>query len=846
MHEAIHAIWYVALALGLASLGCLVAAIVSERFNRWFSWSSKMAGKLAIIIVGTFFLVFPIAAFDMDGSGNIVWQTLSESIPGAIYETAQVLVLQVGLDTWSLEVFGAIGEGILGHVYFWLLVFFAIACPVALAMTAIDVVLNGLSGFAVRAKSLKKAVRRAPIYVFYGLSDNTVTLALDLLAHVGARETPARERMPLLVFTNVSGESASSGESFEGQVREAAAGVADIVVTPMVLEDLPRHIAPWARKRCQTHYLVISNDEALNVRTTIRLTDVFVEELLARELDRLNWNVARVAERPEVSDETRALAANIHVWCTHDNPDDDLIFDSLPFRGPSEEIMSALLRAREGHAHLSSPAAIARRVLPLEQRIRSLFEVRLIFEAREMVWDALVEHPLTEVLDPIDLSRGAPPAQRLFVLVVGLGASGVEAVKAAFWFGRLPGVELNICAVDRDASARLLELGAAAPGLVEERHATPSGSRVPTVTLIEADPASLDLECLLKGDEMRGLTLENGEVRSLPFRLPDEAHVYAMATLEDDSENMAIALRLQRALADRALEGRLPAALRERPVVSLELVDEELFDSVAHLADGEEVFPLTPFGATYRTFSYESVLAAPWERAALNLQGAHEAAFALARGGSAEVSFADAVESYNSLEVRKLSDRAEVRFAIYRLWCLGLDHGSGLDDDLHEEWLEKLDAVGVLEAAHEGDPEARACVSGTPFATEAMDAASREARVAQTLAESKVARDRWPVLSALGDLEHARWCAFFRAQGWRTIADFDELERTMALVGRTDEPAWPYPHQSTRLHAHYYLVDDPIEAARRGAECRDDPCSDDRLIVLETIRALRGDIVPLG
>lgn len=836
-------IWICGLALGFASLAALICAIVSERFNRLFPLSSSMGGKLAIIVLGTFFLVFPIAAFDTAGTSSYVWRSLSESIPGAIYETAQVLVLQVSLDTWSLEVFGAIGAGFWGHVYFWLLVLFAIACPVALAMTAVDVILNGLSGFAVKAQSLKKAVRRLPIYVFYGLSDNTVTLALDLLDHVGSAQAAPEERMPLLIFTNVSGESTASGESYEGQVREAAAGVADIVVTPMVLEDVPGHIAHWARKRCQTHYLVISNDEALNVRTTIRLTDTFTEELLALELERVHWDVEHLGERPEISDDTRNLAAHIHVWCTHANPDDDLVFDSLPYRGPSETIMAELLRAHEGRAPFAKNV-IARKVLPLEQRIRSLFEVRLIFEKREVVWDSLVENPLTDVLDPIDISAAPAPAQKLYVVVVGLTRTALEAVKAAFWFGRLPGVELSVIALGQDATGALRSLGAQCQGLLDERRPAEGGGERPTVALLEADPASLDLERLLKGRTMAGLTLAGDIEKTVAVAIPDDAHVYAMVALGEDDRNLAVALRVQRALAERTLAGHLGAAERKAPIVSLELVDEELFDSVSHLADGEETCPLVPFGATYRTFSYENVLAAPWERAALNLQGAHDTAFAMARGGPAEVDPAEAVESYNSLEVRKLSDRAEVRFAIYRLWCLGLDHGTSLVDDLHEAWLAKLDAQGLLEAAHGGDARAVACISGTPFSTMAMDEASREERVTQTLEEYRSVRERWPVLARLGDVEHERWCAFFRSQGWQGLASFDELRRTMAFVGRRDDPRWPYPHQSTRLRSHYYLVDDPLEAARRGAECRDDPLADDRLIVLETIRALRGDILP--
>ena len=237
------------------------------------------------------------------------------------------------------------------------------------------------------------------------------------------------------------------------------------------------------------------------------------------------------------------------------------------------------------------------------------------------------------------------------------------------------------------------------------------------------------------------------------------------------------------------------------------------------------------------------MLAAPWEKAALNLQAAHDSVFRLSRGGKGRVTLSEAMESYNSLEVRKLSNRAAVRYAIYRLWCVGLDHGTGTGDGLHDLWLSRLGAEGVIDEAFAGEPRAVECLCGPSFEEGAMDEASRERRVRRSLAVAADARRRWPVLATLADQEHRRWCAFFRAQGWDTMDGFADLARTMEAVGRGDMDGWPYPHQSTRLKRHYYLVDDNLLTARRGAECRDDPCADDRLIVLETIRSLRGDVV---
>ncbi len=833
------ALWVVGLALGIACLVCLIASIASEHFKRLFKFSDFIAGKLGIVLVGTFFMVFPIVFFDRSVSHAFVWGALSEAIPAAIYETAQVLVLQVTLDSWSLAVFQFIGDGLWGHIYFWLMIFYAIACPVALAMTAIDAVVNGLAGFAVWLQSLKKAFGKLPIYVFYGLDDNTVTLALDLLDHV------EEGRMPLLIFTNVDSAGDDSGESFAAQVREAASGIADLVVTPMVLEDVPDHLCRRAKRDCTVNYLVISNNSAKNVRATIRLTDIFTRELIATELERLDWDDTKVGSDPVVSDQTRSLARNIHVWCTHDSPDDDLIFDSLPHRGPSEQIMAKILREHENRHDSRSRSAISRRLLPLEEKVRSLFEVRLISETRDVVWDVLVEHPLTEVLDPIDLSQSAPERQLLYVVVLGLTPVGFEAIKGAFWFGRLPGVELRILGVGSGAKEALRVLGAQAPALLSERRPTSTerGDDLPTVRLVEASTDSIDMERLLMGDYLEGYSLNGNLVDAEDCRIPDEARIYCLACLEDDDANLDVSLRIQRALAERALQGRLSDAEGRGPVIALLLEDEELYDSVGHLADGTERFPIVPFGATYHTFSYESILAAPWEKAALNLQAAHDSAFMIGRGDQRRVTLSEATESYNSLEVRKLSNRAAVRFAIYRLWCMGLDHGMGTDEDLHERWLAKLGAVGALEGALAGDPDAFECVCGLQYERLGMDAAEREARVGQVMTVFDDVRRRWPVLAELAANEHERWCAFFRAEGWESIPDFDELRRTIMAVGRAIDPLWPYPHQSSRLKRHYYLVDDPAEEARRGAECRDDPCADDRLIVLETIRTLRGDIV---
>ena len=107
-------------------------------------------------------------------------------------------------------------------------------------------------------------------------------------------------------------------------------------------------------------------------------------------------------------------------------------------------------------------------------------------------------------------------------------------------------------------------------------------------------------------------------------------------------------------------------------------------------------------------------------------------------------------------------------------------------------------------------------------------------------------RSEHPLLCAMGDLEHARWCAFLRANGWRALeGGFDGLERTMAFVGRSPRPGKPHPHESMRLMRHYYLVDDPATYRDHGADCADDPAACDRMVVAECLRILsHGYVAP--
>lgn len=850
----------------LLGVGCIVAIILSvasDRFKSQVKWLGTMAGKFAMILLGGFFLLLPIAMHTSAGDGYL-WPKLGESIPAAAYLMFETMGFSADLSDWTVTIHQIMGNGALSELYFWLLAFYTVASPVALALTAMDVLMNGLTGFMVYVESWKKCVRRRDIYVFYGLDGNTSTLALDLLGQVAGKSSDnPRDRMPLLIFCNVEGSS-GEGDSLVQQVRQEAYGCATVIFTPMPLENVPNRLAPPTQTRCNVYYLVLSDDTDENVQATIRLCDQLTTQMMTWEMIERRWDVRNIEPKPALCPRTKAYARNVRVWCVHDNPDDDLIFDSLPQRKPDDQLMVRLLRhnADRGSAEERRPhveAALA----PLMVVVRNLVEVRLISEQREVVWDALTTNTLTQVLDPVDVSQNIVPFQRLVVVICGLGSFGLEALRACFWFGRLPGVELRIVGVDRRARDVAQRAAAAWPELVFERvpEGIPSvrpdlerpltdadGSEAaPTVCFVEADARSLAMHDLLDGKPVQGFAI--GPEGEEPARIVvgDSSRVYVMVMLGADDLSLDVALRLERTLSRRVLAGRLskgsPPA--QNPLVSVLVRNEEVLESVRDVTHGDERFSLRPFGSTQEAFSYERVLGAPWEDAAINLQAAYTQARRVAEGKDSRVTHAEAMEAFNSFEIKKLSNRAATRFTPYRLWCVGLESNGGFpSEEAANQWADKLGTATLVLSLTRRDEVAIRLLCGIDFPDRGLSADDRAKRVALLKEADAQEAEHYPVVCSLGDLEHARWCAFLRAQGWSAVdGGFDALERMDAFVGLQDDPSEPYPHESMRLMRHYYLVDDPREYRTRGAECRGDPAAFDRTIVTQAVRAMRREVI---
>lgn len=871
--------------LSFLCLGLLVASVLSDRLKSHVKWTGTIGGKLALIMVGAFFLILPLDLHTKIRGTGLVWPHLSGAIPSSIYVTVQMLVMQVDLATWSAAIESFMGTGPLSHLYIWLITFYCVASPIALALTAVDVFLNGVTGLVLWGDSFKKALRRRDVYVFYGLSENTVTLACDLLAHVSSDEADRRERMPLLIFCNVVNGQNIANDGLAQKVRTAALRAGTVVFTPLTLSSVPEHLSPSCRRRCTINYMLLSDDTRTNVREAVGLLNTLMGEMVAWELAARGWDASAIGDSPTLLARTKAYAARQHIWVTHSNPDDDLIFDTLPDQAPDDQIMMRLMRhhIRRGRGP-GRRERIDRQLTPLQAEVRALIEMRLLSDQREVIWNALDDMALTSVLDPVDVAGGIVPQQLLVVVVAGMGSYGVEAIRAIFWFGRLPGVELRIIAMDLHGKVALGKVMASWPDLAAERTPTasmglgpqdtagkdapvtadgtqgeadgkagghgcgrPKDRPYPTLVALEGDCQGPLFTDLLEGERVSGWAAGTDGLESVDVSIPDEARVYTMVVLDEDQRDLDVALRVHRVLSHRILKGRLavPAPGVENPVVALRLQNQEVLDSIREVAGDSEHMALHPFGSVAMTYSWNTIFAAPWDKGALNLQAAKDDAWALVMGGDGRETRARAMERFNAQEVRRLDDRAAVRFTPYRLWCLGLGSDEGLlEPELHRRWIEKLGMVGVGTDVEKGDKLAMGLICGQAYGPKGWDAAARQGRVEAHRQMERQIRDRWPVAYEMGILEHRRWCAFMAAQGWQGVeGGFEGLQAMDRLVGLVPDPEHPYPHLSQRLRRDYYLVANPTEYGERGAQCGDSPEAQDRLLVAESLRAMAGQIV---
>lgn len=742
----------------LRAAGALRPSLRRDRTGRDFL--SEPYGILGVLFLAGFFMLAPVTACKMFNAGGdpIAGATALDWFASNLYATVQALVMQNDLLDYAGAIFGSPAAGVLAFfggstifkaLYSFVLFLYLIALPAALAFFAFDAVFNGLKEFIL----CRFLHRTDTVYVFNGTSAAAEALATSIASEMtDSSGTGAHAvcRPPLLVFCP-SGLHADG--TTEESIRDAVGDRVRTHFTKVAFEDVPalacktfkaletetRCALPHRHALPRMHFVAIQDACDINVRATIRATDEVLRAIELYSLDTVARDVSKLTAvtkdgetdiSPDILTPIDRVLSRLSFTCLQDNPDDDLVFDTLAERRPAPDI------ARHAGSFDGTLADAELEGLKAFNRcIRNRMEVHLTSVARKEIYDVLVDHPLYGVLEQVDLKQPERIYhQLLVVLVAGLGERGMQALRSAYWAGRLPGVELRIVAVDRNASSAAEALAASCPAMLAEQttaggptvysHGTgigpalapnavssnASARMVPTVRFCEMDVQSSSFTALLQGDPLASFAYDpdgnlggsptasaSGHFAMLPAEplIPTGARVYAFVTLDNDGLSLNCALSIQRHLLNRVVDaasahdglvaqtvgGTRPSPI-ERPtpaIIAPRIRSGEIMESVVHLADSAAAtLTIHPFGSTSSTFTRERILDSHYERLAIQLCGAYDSAWrvpdALAGGlpiDSTAPSYERTLRTFNKAEIEKVSNRCAARFLPYRLWMMG-------------------------------------------------------------------------------------------------------------------------------------------------------------------------------
>lgn len=694
----------------------------------------------------------------------------AQGIATSIYAVAQTISIQAPIDVVDVahESLDPLGLAWVAAFYGIALNVYALFTPLVVVTTAI----NSLRHKFHRLEFLAYARSRDTAYLFFGISDVQVSLARDILAHRAEAATAPGDANgeglhPLIVFCGVKDKDREEQSTLVQKLMDKGQG--DVLFSHLDFDE----VIPKLRRLKHIHVFSFGDSHEENVEQTAG-----VIEFISHEAAREAGTDVRTAE---------TYARRFSVYCTHETQDDELIFDSLAAPSDDPSLDPNVVHAARGQV-----------------------EGRLVSLTQERVYGVLTQHPLFLVLDPLAATKPLV-TQHLYVVVAGLGANGMEALKTAYWMGRMRGVDLHVLGIDKRGAAIEESLKYSCPEMMEE----------------------------LDDEGRKVVTIKSAQVNTPPFRetieaIPRDARVYAMVTLGDDQLNLDVALELRRIFDDMIMREKMDDPGKERRPMVLPLIcAPETFAAAGRMAtDRDEDFSITPFGKTDDVFSYHNIVVAPWERYSLCMNAAYDEVWNDPkkrpddmRGTKVLMPHAETMSEYNEFEIKKLSNRTCVRHIPYRLWSVGVDphiiasDGTFAERKLsNDEWYQKLQIT-----AEDADMLLR------PHGSNGDVDAAR--------AELERFRKSYPMVCELADLEHYRWMAFYRSQGWRdlTIEDCERLV-AMGVIKKLST------HQSPKLRRHCYLCDVGT-LLDRGVTLGDDPIAYDRAAVIETQRILAGTIL---
>lgn len=858
--------------VGLICVVVIILSFVSVRFKGAIRPLATMGGRFVVLLIGGFALLLPIAMhFPNEEGPGLLWPTLTTAVPAAGYLLFNTLGFSSNLYYWTGVIYDIMGHTLLANLYFWLIVFYVLAGPVMLALTAVDVIVNGFTGVVIYITALKQAFMRRSIYIFSSIDKNSYTLSMDLVQHASKKH--ATHSMPLLLFCGVDSSKTDEQASYLSQLKQAASGKAFIIATPLSFATLPLYLPVVTQGRCCLTYIAINKDMGGNIEAVSRLTDVLTNQILQQCLRSVQWDAEALSSRNVVQGRALTYIKNLHVWCVHEQDTDYHAFTQqyAPAINPSLE-RRAIRRSRAHGASSDVQAKTRAALVRAARRIRDSYEINIVSQEREILWDALNDYPLTRVLKPIDITKGEVPYQRLVALVCGLGDKGTAAIKALSWYGRLPGVELRIIAIDDKSEDVARTLAATAAELAKEvtplGHSTTnlpiklvgappsSNESMPLITYLSAQAISPTVKDLLLGKEVQGFTIQNEKRTEYPIRILPHDAIYAVVCIDDDVQALRCAQYLKQTMLRRDIAQQGTSARSDTKTsaqgpqtennmhISVGLSKDDI--NKTHLAQQDDHL-ISYFGAFSRSFSYKKLIEPVWERATLNLEAILTAYSE--RGHLARHHFVTSVKariSENEEAPNKLAHLASVRFAEYRMWCLGIQLSESTPHKAEcREFEKKLGVFDLLEQSKKDATVLQPLFGGVSYSdtyhkssTETKTSAQDQPRsdedtphIKQLINLQKSLSKRYPAYMMLSELDRQRDIAFKHAEGWEAISGGrEDLALAAHMLGAETNHGRALPHILNATKQDFFLIQDEDELVKRAVICQANPQAHARLV----------------
>lgn len=614
------------------------------------------------------------------------------------YDVATFILFEGRIDTFHdlfLEA-GAAESVQFTRAYLALMQTLYVVTPIAAAFAAYAAFTQLLKNFSLKFHVWQYRHRPgARIYLFEGMNDRSIVFVKNLFEHDDVTETRKYHGKRLCVFAGVSREDRERESTMVDRFYRYPVLFTDLDSVE-VLSMLEHHSRSPIRAIESLHVFFFGDEEGKNLSDAIRLIERLVKMVpLVESDDELTRTAARFA-----GGEPR-----YHVYCACRGISDELTFDSI--------------EGTQG------------------------FDVRVVDETREVIYDLLFDFPLystltcsperlieaaTDLAAPNrrleDAARVSEPAY-LTVLIIGCGRYGLEALKACVWSGQIPGVVLRIHVIDgKPEHDMMMSIGRKCPellggGLFEFYY---HEARVDDLEFIQA------LHIVRDGESGAG-----GAMTQATPPLPLQTRPYVIVTLGDDDLNTDTALAVRKFFYG---DGTRPII---EPDIHVNVYDERRHETVSNLrsVDGAGSLPyaIDPFGGIGHIFSEEHLVDSAIEKLAYNANASYWGMFEPGCPTPTGRAFEDAKQmlflGYSAWQMNRLSSVANAIGIRTKMWVLGFDF---VDGPGSESAASHLEAVLRSFASPIEDPAAAL----------AFDAMTRK--------------------------EHDRWMGFYLAEGWRDIS----------------------------------------------------------------------------